>query len=75
MSDKYYYQEGAIHNDNKQVMNVTLSGKVDVSALIKGFFAKDAADAEVVETEKRTSPKKPKCWKTSFSAMPLICRK
>ena len=52
MSDKYYYQEGAIHNDNKQVMNVTLSGKVDVSALIKGFFAKDAADAEVVETEK-----------------------
>ena len=52
MSDKYYYQEGAIHNDNKQVMNVTLSGKVDVSALIKGFFAKDATDAEVVETEK-----------------------
>jgi len=50
MSDKYYYQEGAIHNDQKQVMNVSLSGKVDVGALIKGFFTKDATDAEVLET-------------------------
>lgn len=38
MSDNYYYQEGAIHNDNKQVMNVTVTGKVDVSAIIKVFF-------------------------------------
>lgn len=51
MSDKYYYQEGAIHNDHKQVVNVSVSGNVDVGALIKGFFAKDAADAEVLETE------------------------
>lgn len=48
MGDKYYYQEGAIHNDNKQVMNVTVSGKVDVGALIKGFFAKDAEDVQEV---------------------------
>lgn len=48
MSDKYFYQEGAIHNDHKQVVNVTVSGKVDVGALIKGFFAKDAEDVQEV---------------------------
>ena len=51
MGDKYYYQEGAIHNDNKQVMNVTVSGKVDVGALIKGFFAKDAEDVQEVPSD------------------------
>lgn len=56
MSDKYYYQEGAIHNDHKQVVNVSVSGNVDVGALIKGFLAKEAADAEMVEMEADDSP-------------------
>ena len=51
MSDKYYYQEGAIHNDNKQVLNISVSGKVDVGSLIKGFFAKDAEDVQEVPFE------------------------
>jgi len=59
MSDKYYYQEGAIHNDNKQVVNVTVSGKVDLGALIKGIFTKDATDAEVMEIEKENSSEEP----------------
>ena len=49
MGDKYYYQEGAIHHDNKQVMNISVSGKVDIGALIKGFFTKDAEDMEEVQ--------------------------
>lgn len=48
MSDKYFYQEGAIHNDHKQVVNVSVSGKVDVGALIKELFTKDAEDVQEV---------------------------
>jgi hypothetical protein len=49
MSDKYYYQKGAVHNDHKHVMNINLSDQSDIKDLMKSFFAEEAEDAEVVQ--------------------------
>ena len=48
MSDNYIYEKGAIHNDNKKVVNISVEGKTDVSQILKSFFSKDVADAEVI---------------------------
>ena len=55
MSSKYVYANGAIHNDHHKEMNISLSDKADICALMKSFFAEDATDAEVVETEEEVS--------------------
>lgn len=51
MSDTYIYEKGAIHNDNKKVVNISVEGKTDVSQILKSFFSKDVAEAEVVSEE------------------------
>lgn len=51
---KYYYADGAIHHDHHKEMTVNVSGKTDIAALMKAFFAKDATDAEEVSTDDAT---------------------
>ena len=57
MSDTYIYEKGAIHNDNKKVVNISVEGKTDVSQILKSFFSKDVAEAEVVSEEENFSSK------------------
>ena len=48
----YTYADGAIHNDHHKEMNINVSGKTDIAALMKAFMADDA---EVVEEVQETA--------------------
>ena len=45
----YTYADGAIHNDHHKEMTINVSGKTDITALMKAFMADDAED--IVEAE------------------------
>jgi len=49
MSDKYFYQKGAIHHDHKKTLNIEHIDSKDLDRLIKNFFKDDAEEAEVIE--------------------------
>ena len=37
MSDTYHYEEGAIHNDHKRVVNISGADVKDLQSLLKCF--------------------------------------
>ena len=47
----YTYADGAIHNDHHKEMTINVSGKTDISALMKAFMADDAEVVEEVQEE------------------------
>ena len=49
MSDTYHYEDGAIHNDHKRVINIDHIGGDDLGKLLSDFWKDDAEEAEVVE--------------------------
>lgn len=56
MSDTYNYEEGAIHNDHKKVLQIGNIGVNDVGKLLGAFFGSNIEDAVIVgdnETETR----------------------
>jgi len=56
MSDTYNYEEGAIHNDHKKVLQIGSIGMNDVGKLLGAFFGSNIEDAVIVgdnETETR----------------------
>ncbi len=57
MSDTYIYNEGAIHNDYKKVVNINLSTITDVTQIMNAFFSKDVAESEVISEEEESSSK------------------
>ena len=46
---KYIYSDGAIHHDHHKEMTINVSGKTDLSALVKAFMADDAEEVEEVQ--------------------------
>ena len=49
----YTYSDGAVHNDHHKEMTINVSGKTDISGLIKAFMAEEAEevfDEEAVES-------------------------
>lgn len=49
MSDTYNYEDGAIHNDHKRVINIDHIGGDNLGKLLSDFWKDDAEEAEVVE--------------------------
>ena len=49
MSDTYHYEEGAIHNDHKKVLQIGSVGVNDVGKLLGAFFHGSVEEAEIVE--------------------------
>lgn len=49
MNDTYHYEEGAIHNDNKRVLQIENVGANDAEKLLHAFFQEAAVDANCVE--------------------------
>ena len=49
MSDTYHYEDGAIHNDHKRVINIDHIGGDDLGKLLSDFWKDNAEEAEVVE--------------------------
>ena len=49
MSDTYHYEDGAIHNDHKRVINIDHIGGDNLGKLLSDFWKDDAEEAEVVE--------------------------
>lgn len=49
MSDTYHYENGAIHNDHKRVVNINVPTGADFSALVKSFMQEDAEEANIAE--------------------------
>ncbi|MCR5193434.1 MAG: hypothetical protein K6D59_09030 [Bacteroidales bacterium] len=49
MSDTYHYEEGAIHNDHKKVLQIGNVGVSDVGKLLGAFFHGSVEEAEIVE--------------------------
>lgn len=49
MSDTYHYEEGAIHNDHKKVLQIGNVGVSDVGKLLGAFFHSGVEEAEIVE--------------------------
>ncbi|MCR4931694.1 MAG: hypothetical protein K5918_04570 [Bacteroidales bacterium] len=47
MSDTYHYEEGAIHNDHKKVLQIGNIGASDVGKLLGAFFSSDIEDAVI----------------------------
>ena len=45
----YTYADGAIHNDHHKEMTINVSGKTDITALMKAFMADDAEVMEEVQ--------------------------
>lgn len=51
MSDTYHYEDGAVHNDHKRVVNINgVSGK-ELQGLLKSFFNDEAEEADIVPLE------------------------
>ena len=46
---KYIYSDGAIHHDHHKEMTINVTGKTDLSALVKAFMADDAEEVEEVQ--------------------------
>ena len=51
MSDTYHYEEGAIHNDHKRVVNISGADVKDLQSLLKSFLSSEAEEADVVPYE------------------------
>ena len=47
MSDTYHYEEGAIHNDHKKVLQIGKIGASDIGKLLGAFFSSDIEDAVI----------------------------
>lgn len=47
----YVYEDGATHHDHHKEMTINVSGKTDISALMKAFMADDAEVVEEVQEE------------------------
>ena len=45
----YIYADGAIHHDHHKEMTINVTGKTDLSALVKAFMADDAEEVEEVQ--------------------------
>ena len=56
MSDTYHYEEGAIHNDHKKVLQIGSVGVSDVGKLLGAFFSSDIEDAVIEENDGRKLP-------------------
>ena len=56
---KYYYADGAIHNDHHKEMTINVSDKTDIAALIKAFMAEDAEVVEEVQEEMKEASANP----------------
>lgn len=67
MSDNYYYEDGAIHNDHKKVLHIDNVGSADIGKLISAFFKDDAEEAEVVEDLSQTDKEQAHGNKTTLS--------
>lgn len=51
MSDTYHYEDGAIHNDHKRVVNISGVSGNDLQGLLKSFLRDEAEEARVVSCE------------------------
>lgn len=49
MSDTYHYEDGAIHHDQKRVINIDHIGGDNLGKLLSDFWKDDAEEAKVVE--------------------------
>jgi len=47
---KYFYADGAIHNDHHKEMTINVSGKTDIALLMKEFMAEDVEVVEELST-------------------------
>lgn len=56
MSDTYHYEEGAIHNDHKKVLQIGNVGVSDVGKLLGAFFSSDIEDAVIEGNDGREFP-------------------
>ena len=56
MSDTYHYEEGAIHNDHKKVLQIGNIGASDVKKLLGAFFSSNIEDAVIEENNGRKLP-------------------
>ena len=77
MSDKYYYEEGAIHHDHHKVINVGEIKDCDLEKLMKTFFKDgDGVSEEISQPRQNTKPYKPFTAKDAdvFSALTLKVR-
>ena len=60
MSDKYYYEEGAIHHDHHKVINVGEIKDCDLEKLMKTFFKDgDGVSEEISQPRQNTKTYKP----------------
>ena len=60
MSDKYYYEEGAIHHDHHKVINVGEIKDCDLKKLMKAFFKdSDGVSEEINQPRQNTKQNKP----------------
>lgn len=51
MSDTYHYEDGAVHNDHKRVVNISgVSGK-DLQGLLKAFLSDEAEVVKAIREE------------------------
>ena len=69
MSDTYHYEEGAIHNDHKRVVNISGADVKDLQGLLKSFLSDEAEEADIipceVESIEKTVSKKRSSGRTS----------
>lgn len=56
MSDTYHYEEGAIHNDHKKVLQIGNVGVSDVGKLLGAFFSSDIEDAVIEGNDGKEFP-------------------
>ena len=56
MSDTYHYEEGAIHNDHKKVLQIGKIGASDIGKLLGAFFSSDIEDAVIEGNDGREFP-------------------
>ena len=56
MSDTYHYEEGAIHNDHKKVLQIGSVGVSDVGKLLGAFFSSDIEDAVIEGNDGKDFP-------------------
>ena len=69
MSDTYHYEQGAIHNDHKRVVNISGADMKDLQGLLKSFLSDGAKEADIipceVESIEKTVSKKRSSGRTS----------
>ena len=69
MNDTYHYENGAIHNDHKRVVNISGANMKDLQGLLKSFLSEGIEEADIIPYEvepiEKTVSKKRSSGRTS----------